>query len=336
MKTPIGSLLVIVVASLAWSASSFAAPTELGDIRIGKIEGSVSVVREAPAQKKDLSEVDLKLERSLPDVALGSKKAAKEGYILRQGEAIETGPSSRAVLLFSNGTVIGVEPDSFFSITKFLQDPFDVDKNDFIRAKTEPTTSITELGLKKGTILGDVRKLSKGSKMAIKTPVGTAAIRGTKFKFTVTSLGANGGFTATLSVPEGSIQFSNGNETVTVGGGQAATITVAGNLGQAVQIADPTNITPAEAQALTQAFQALLSEANFSSAQGTTTSSGTLSLDLDEQAATDTGDQGAIDVGTLEGGNNGVGTGASGGGGGGGGGGAQNPPNQPNIYQTTP
>jgi hypothetical protein len=309
MVIPFRKFLAVVIGLLAASQIVQAATLVEGDIRIGKVQGTVTVVQETPQEAMTLSEADKALGRSRPEVGVGKRIPAKEGYMLRQGEAIETGPNSRAVLLFSNGTAITVEPDSYFSVTKYLQDPFDPASYNFAEAKIEPTSSITELNLKKGAILGDVRKLNKGSSMSVMTPVGTAAIRGTQFKITVTSLGAGGGFSASLSVSEGSVSFTDGDgNPVTVGAGESTTIS--GNLEGGVSIADPTSLTPAEAEALIAAFNAMLASVDFSSTEPTTTSSGTLALDTGE---------GTTNVGTLDGG--GGGTGATGGGGGAGGGG---------------
>ena len=322
MKSPIGSAIAIVVAVMTLVPFVQAAPTSPGEIRIGSVEGTVFVIREKEADLA-IREKDKALGLSRPEAAVGSRVAAKEGYILRQGEAIETGPKSRAALVFSNGTVMGVEPDSYFSITKFLQDPFDPTAINIKSTKTEPTTSITEVNLKRGEVLGDVRKLNKGSKMQLTTPVGTAGIRGTKFRLTITSISADGRtFTASLSVTEGSVAFQGTGQTdsTTVTAGNS--LSLSGTFGTPVSGGGQAGpLTPEAAAEITAQFQSLMESFSFTTDAGSASSTTSIWLDLD------TGDEGATDVGTLQGGSGtGTGAGTGGGGGGGGGGGAQNPP----------
>ena len=252
-----------------------AANLQPGDIRVAKVQGTVTIVQEAANAATTLSQKDEALGRSKPGLGVGERKSAKEGYMLQQGEAIETGPNSSATLVFSNGTAIEIEQNTFFSINQFLQEPFNPSSVNLATTKSEPSKSITKMTLAKGSISGDVRKLSEGSTMEIKTPVGTAGIRGTKFTLTIDSISADGSFTGSLSVPEGSVAFTNSaGETTTIGAGQ--TIRLAGNLGQPISLADPRNMTPEEAQALEALFAQFAENFSWTSPDGadTTTSSG--------------------------------------------------------------
>lgn len=332
MKTPFASTLLGVVFFLAFAALAPAA-TQLvpGEIRIGKVEGTVTVVREA-ATTTDLKEEDVKLGRKRFQVAIGSRTKAEEGYNLRQGEAIETGADSKAVLVFSNGTVLGVQPNTYLSINTFLQQPFDPTAYNIKSAPTEPTTSKTHISLKKGEILGDVRKLNKGSTMDYSTPVGTAGIRGTKFKLTITSISADGKtFTAKLSVQDGTVNFKPTGDTgpgTPVSAGSE--LSLQGTFGVPVtQAAKPGPLSSEAKAELVSQFQQLLSSFSYTTEAGSPSTTTSIPLDLD------TGDQGASDVGTLQGGSGTPGSSASGATGGRGGssgsGGAQNPPS---IYST--
>jgi len=89
-----------------------------------------------------------------------------------------------------------------------------IDKLNFTDTGAD-TVSDTELDLQSGKIFGSVKKLSAMSKYEIKTPVGVAGIRGTKFV-----LGSDG----TAGCDTGSIvlSFSGGNlagQTIVVNGG---------------------------------------------------------------------------------------------------------------------
>ncbi|MFZ4482569.1 MAG: FecR family protein [Chthoniobacterales bacterium] len=310
--------VIVLVGLLSSSHLGRAATLQPGDIRVARVQGTVTIIQEGVSSDTTLSKEDEALGRSRPEIGAGGRKSPSVGYMMRQGEAIETGPNSSATLVFSNGTAIEVEQNTYFSINQFLQQPFEAGAVNLATTKTEPTTSITQMTLKKGSILGDVRKLNEGSKMEIKTPVGTAGIRGTKFTLTIDSISADGSFTGSLTVPEGSVSFTNSaGETTVIGAGQ--TFRIAGNIGQPVSLADPTKMTPEESKALEQAFAQFAENFSWTSPDGstsTTTSSGS--------------PDGADSGGGNFGGDGGVvlPTGTSGGGGGGGGGGApvQTPP----------
>ncbi len=321
MKTPLRLCLAVLIGLLAGASFGRAVTLEPGDIRVAKVQGTVTIVREVDNSARTLSAADEALGRSIPEMGVGERKAAKVGYMMRQGEAIETGPNSRATLAFSNGTAIEIEPNTYFSINQFLQEPFKPDAINLATAKTEPTTSITQMTLKKGSIAGDVRKLNAGSKMEIQTPVGTAGIRGTKFKLTITSVSADGSFVGSLSVPEGSVTFTDSaGKTTTVSAGQ--TLSLRGNLGQPLSVADPDNLTPEETQALEKLFQQFADNFLWTSPDGadTTTSSGA-------GAGDDSGGGGFGAGGGIF-----LPSGAGGGGGGGGGTGPTPVPRPPGIY----
>jgi hypothetical protein len=328
MKTPFASTLLGVVFFLAFAAPAPAAPELVpGEIRIGNVVGTVTVIREGETTT-DLREEDVKLGRKRPQVAVGARTKAEEGYILRQGEAIETGADSKAVLVFSNGTVLGVEPNTYLSINAFLQEPFNPNSYNIKSAPTEPSISKTHITLKKGEILGDVRKLNRGSTMDYTTPVGTAGIRGTRFKLTIASISADGRtFTASLSVDSGSVAFTptgatRPTATVTSGNFLRLTWTFGTPITGALQ---PGPLSEAAKQELVAQFQQLMSSFSYTTESGTPSTTTSIPLDLD------TGDQGATNVGTLQGGSGSASNTGGSGATGGGGGGAQNPPG---IYST--
>lgn len=103
----------------------------------------------------------------------------KGGEFLSEGARVVTGPEGSAVLIFENGSLIRVSPETEFSIEKFQQDPFASDNLDYSTIKNEPTRSVTRTGVIKGEISFDVATLKKNSTFEIMTPVGVAGIRGT-------------------------------------------------------------------------------------------------------------------------------------------------------------
>lgn len=279
MKFSFSSALILLLAAV--SAPIKAAPTQAGTIEVLSVTGSV---------------VDAK------------SKPVKAGQTLSTGDSVITGDESTATLLFSNGTKVVVEPKTDFGVDRFLQDPFDPAGKDLKALPKEPTVSKTQMAVQKGSIVADVAKLNSGSSMEVKTPLGTAGIRGTKFNIIVTQEGE--GFRVTLKVLEGKVEFEKLNgQKITVSPSvdrQEITLTVK-NLKEAQQgleaVSESANLSSADAAALQQA----LSDAFGANTSDTGSGFG--------------GDQGAANVGTL---NNG--------GGGGGGGGSQNSPNQPKPY----
>lgn len=89
--------------------------------------------------------------------------------VLPVGTVIETGPES-TVDLFINNSVIRITPETTFGVTKATATD----------TGAEQVTD-TELYLKSGRILGNVKKLSAASKYQVKTPNGVTGIRGTEF-----------------------------------------------------------------------------------------------------------------------------------------------------------
>lgn len=263
-----------------------------GNIHVIKVKGAPTLVDEGDKSTTEL----------------------KEGVYVKQGHVIKTGKGEQAVLLFSNGTVITIEPNSTFSIDKFLQVPFDSTKVDYAKAKNEPSISQTKVTVSEGSIVGDVAKLNKGSTFNIGTPVGVAGIRGTTIRITVTKTST--GATVSVQLPEGVADFSSLNgQTVTLTDGKQVTFslnTTTGNL----DVSSVSPITQAEAAEIAQLVeqsQRDIPDSPFSSLDPNTNpevQSETNGFDLGP---------GTFDNGAPNGGGNG------GGGGGGGGGGNTNP-----------
>jgi formylglycine-generating enzyme required for sulfatase activity len=109
----------------------------------------------------------------------GARVEVKTGTELTQGTAIRTGASGEVDLMFDNGGVLEIKPNTEFLIEKFEREAFDASKVDYKNLKEEPTPSKTKLNLDYGTILMGVKKLKEGSEYNVGTMVGTTGIRGT-------------------------------------------------------------------------------------------------------------------------------------------------------------
>lgn len=106
-----------------------------------------------------------------------SPQPLKVGMALPAGAKIETGVDSTVDLFLGpNAGVLRVSPESSLSLNKLSKTETGAD-----------TVVEVQLDLPKGTILGNVNKLSAASKYEIKLPNGVAGIRGTRFRASATS-----------------------------------------------------------------------------------------------------------------------------------------------------
>ena len=75
------------------------------------------------------------------------------GSVLAQGFSIKTGFQGEASMLFSNGTVATIEPNTHIKITSFLQKPFDAGNRSISDLKEEPSTSQLTINLDSGNLV---------------------------------------------------------------------------------------------------------------------------------------------------------------------------------------
>ena len=129
------------------------------------------------------------------------------GGVLFDGHTIKTGPSSKIILLLTNGTITTVKPNTSLNFKKFTQTNFDTSKIKLSDLKGEPSNSDTVIDIEFGDLVVDVKKLDKKSSFNIESPVGTAGIRGTVPAISVAKT-PDGGFTQTTSMLRGEIAFT--------------------------------------------------------------------------------------------------------------------------------
>jgi hypothetical protein len=164
---------------LAFSAQAM----EQGIVRAFMVQGEVSLLN------NDTRET----------MPLQARQDFSDGY------TVVTGSDSSALLLFSNGTSINVTENSSFNVRKFLQDEFDQRRGSFLRLREEPSPSHTDVMLSYGEAIGETRKLRNDSEMTVRTPIGSAGIRGTTF---IVSFDPNTG-TAYFVNMEGAVEVTN-------------------------------------------------------------------------------------------------------------------------------
>lgn len=98
-------------------------------------------------------------------------RALKVGTALTQNSVVRTAPGSIVDLfLGDNGPVVRVTEDTTLGIDRLTIDRTGVDK-----------VIETQLDLRNGRILGNVKRLAAASKYEVKTPHGVAGIRGTRY-----------------------------------------------------------------------------------------------------------------------------------------------------------
>lgn len=112
--------------------------------------------------------------------ASGDQSLLKAGDILSQGDSISASELSKADLVFSNGSEITVSEGTSVKIAMLEQEPYDGSQT-YEQLQADPSKSQTLLELNYGQLNGHVKKLSTASSFRVKTALGTAAIRGTRF-----------------------------------------------------------------------------------------------------------------------------------------------------------
>ena len=155
-----------------------------GAIIIASLEGQVTVTNNETQAQLPASQV-------------------KAGGLLFDGHTIKTGPSSKIILLLSNGTVSTIKSDSALNIKKFTQEKFDPGKKKLSDMKGEPSSSQTVMDLELGDMVFDVKKLDKRSSFNIESPVGTAGIRGTSGQMGI--MANNGATNLNINMFKGSV-----------------------------------------------------------------------------------------------------------------------------------
>ena len=115
----------------------------------------------------------------------GSETPLKSGDILVEGDSVIVSGLSQAMLVFSNGSTLKVDERTSLSFKQLEQASFGGNKS-YEQLAGDPSKSQTILELNYGEVDGHVKKLKPGSVFNIETPLGTAAIRGTRFNVRLT------------------------------------------------------------------------------------------------------------------------------------------------------
>ena len=146
------------------------------------------------------------------------------GKAISEGHTIETDDQSKAILLFSNGTLTTLDGNAKMTIEDFQQSSFEATIESVEELPAEPSSSKTKLNLEYGDMFFKVKTLAATSTFEIDSPVGSAGIRGTAGQMTVTPQ-PGGGSTGGVNMIEGSVDYTDpSGNTVNVGAGQGVNV----------------------------------------------------------------------------------------------------------------
>jgi hypothetical protein len=118
----------------------------------------------------------------------GTSAPLKRGETFTEGSIVKAGAGAQALLVFSNGATMKVLQNCQLSVDEFKQAPFDEQaEGTFLRLSKDPSKSTTSLDLRNGTLQGEVKQLNQaaGSTFTVKTPAGSAGVRGTIISMSV-------------------------------------------------------------------------------------------------------------------------------------------------------
>lgn len=110
----------------------------------------------------------------------GTETLLRAGAILTEGDSVSVTALSQVDLVFSNGSELTIEENTSVNFNKLQQAAYGGSQK-YEQLQADPSASQTLLELNYGQISGHVKKLRSDSSFMIETPLGTAAIRGTKF-----------------------------------------------------------------------------------------------------------------------------------------------------------
>lgn len=242
-KNTIPRLLICITLC---AASTALAQTRSGLIRLTRINTQVFVENNQSGEREE---------------------KVTEEKITEQNTVVTTGPSSRVILVFSNGATINLAAESQLNIETFQQDPFGGEYS-IENATSEPAAkSITKLRLTRGELVGNVKTLRSdlGSEFTVSTPAGAAGIRGTTFRIVYRPDGNGQAFFSVMTL-EGDVAVTTTSGTtaapISVTSEQSVEITVevddtTGAVTLVTPIADivPVTATTEEVAQATASFQ---------------------------------------------------------------------------------
>ena len=136
----------------------------------------------------------------------GDQAPLQKGDILKEGDSVSVTALSEAKLVFSNGSELTIEENTSVNIAKLQQEAFAGNKS-YEQLQADPSQSQTLLELNYGRLSGHVKKLRPDSSFNVDTPLGTAAIRGTKWSALLIYNAERGEFLLTVKNYDGLVDI---------------------------------------------------------------------------------------------------------------------------------
>ena len=153
-------LIALLTATFLFGTLLFLRASEpSGDIRVIEVQGSPAVIV----------------------MADGSTPPIRVNDAIPHGSTVKTPADSILKLLFANGAILILQPRSELKLTRFASKDALPMQTTTGHRPSELSKSHTDLNLQSGAVLLDVPPLKKESKFQVTTPLGSAAVRGTRF-----------------------------------------------------------------------------------------------------------------------------------------------------------
>ncbi len=168
MKNPAQHPAVVLARSAALGLAVFLTPAlsaagaknPIGKLYVAILGGDAELA--GADQVKGLQK---KTAHSVSETVIETKKSAK---------AAGQDKADYSAMVFSNGTGMYMDPDSRMEVQKFVQEPFTPNRTDM---DLEPSVSHTQTMLSRGTVGLCTPKMSAGSTMQYRTPLGAINVR---------------------------------------------------------------------------------------------------------------------------------------------------------------
>lgn len=153
-------LIALLTATFLFGSLLFLRASEpSGAIRVIEVQGSPAVIV----------------------MADGSTPPIRVNDTIPPGSTVKTPADSSLKLLFANGAILILQPRSELKLTRFASKDSLPMQTTTGHRPSELSKSHTDLNLQSGAVLLDVPPLKKESKFQVTTPLGSAAVRGTRF-----------------------------------------------------------------------------------------------------------------------------------------------------------
>lgn len=130
------------------------------------------------------------------------------GEVVPVGLNLVTGKNSEVHLLFTNGSIAYLGPESSLLLSAFWQNEFEGSNKNVSDLVSEASPSRLAFALEEGDLVVEVKKLRKSSTFWVKTKLAHTGIRGTKFRLSASN------YETTLSVLEGKVELMDKNKNI--------------------------------------------------------------------------------------------------------------------------